>query len=236
MTVPRHIAIIMDGNGRWAQRKGFKRIFGHRNALEAVRAAITTAGKTGVQYLTLYTFSEENWKRPQEEIDALMNLLVEAIYKETPDLHKNNVQLRFIGDIAKLPANVREKLYECTESTANNSGLVVILALSYSGRWDILQAAARYAATQEKERQPITAEVFEQYLTTAGVPSPELLIRTGGEQRVSNFLLWQTAYSEFYFTDLLWPDFREKHFLEALNEYNSRERRFGQTGEQIKNL
>jgi undecaprenyl diphosphate synthase len=232
MSIPRHVAIIMDGNGRWAKRQGLKRIFGHRNAIEAVRAAITSAGKAGVQYLTLYTFSEENWKRPQEEIDNLMHLLVDAIRKETPELHKNNVQLRCIGNTASLPGNVREKLNECISSTKNNTGLVLILALSYSGQWDILQAAARYAAAAD--RAPLTPAHFEQYLSTAGIPHPELLIRTGGEQRISNFFLWQMAYTEFYFLDLLWPDFRENHFLEAINEYSKRERRFGQTGEQIK--
>jgi undecaprenyl diphosphate synthase len=232
MIIPRHVAIIMDGNGRWAKRQGLKRIFGHRNAIEAVRAAITSAGKSGVQYLTLYTFSEENWRRPQEEIDNLMHLLVDAIRKETPELHKNNVQLRCIGNTASLPKNVQEKLNECINSTKNNTGLVLILALSYSGQWDILQAAARYAAAAD--RAPLTPAHFEQYLSTAGIPQPELLIRTGGEQRISNFFLWQMAYTEFYFLDLLWPDFREKHFLEAINEYSKRERRFGQTGEQIK--
>ena len=232
MRMPRHVAIIMDGNGRWAKRQGLKRIFGHRNAIEAVRAAITAAGKAGVQYLTLYTFSEENWKRPQEEIDNLMGLLVDAIRKETPELHKNNVQLRCIGNVASLPDNVQEKLNECIDSTSNNKGLVLILALSYSGQWDILQAMARYA--EAPGDVPLTPERFAQYLSTAGVPQPELLIRTGGEQRISNFFLWQIAYTEFYFLDLLWPDFRENHFLEALNEYNKRERRFGQTGEQIK--
>ncbi|MDR3180966.1 MAG: di-trans,poly-cis-decaprenylcistransferase, partial [Prevotellaceae bacterium] len=196
MLIPRHVAIIMDGNGRWAKRQGLKRIFGHRNAIESVRAAITAAGKAGVQYLTLYTFSEENWKRPQEEIDNLMGLLVDAIRKETPELHKNNVQLRCIGNIASLPGSVQEKLNECINSTKNNKGLVLILALSYSGQWDILQAATRYA--KASGNAPLTPESFEQYLSTAGVPQPELLIRTGGEQRISNFFLWQMAYTEFY--------------------------------------
>jgi undecaprenyl diphosphate synthase len=232
MITPRHVAIIMDGNGRWAKRRGLRRIFGHRNATEAVRAAITAAGKAGVQYLTLYTFSEENWKRPQEEIDNLMHLLVDSIRKETPELHRNNVQLRCIGNVASLPGEVQDKLNECIDSTKNNTGLVLILALSYSGQWDILQAMARYA--KDAGHAPLTPASFEQYLSTAGVPPPELLIRTGGEQRISNFFLWQMAYTEFYFLDLLWPDFRESHFLDALNEYNKRERRFGQTGEQIK--
>jgi undecaprenyl diphosphate synthase len=232
MTTPQHVAIIMDGNGRWAKRRGLKRFFGHRHAIDAVRAAVTSAGKAGVPYLTLYTFSEENWKRPKEEIDHLMGLLVDAIRKETPELHKNGVQLRCIGNIASLPGDVREKLDECIRSTKDNKGLVLILALSYSGQWDILQAAARYR--EASDNAPLTPEHFEQYLSTAGIPQPELLIRTGGEQRLSNFFLWQAAYTEFYFLDLLWPDFRENHFLDALNEYNKRERRFGQTGEQIK--
>ena len=232
MTIPRHLAIIMDGNGRWAKRRGLKRIFGHRNAIEAVRAAVRAAGKAGVQYLTLYTFSEENWKRPQEEVDNLMGLLVDAIRKETPELHKNGVQLRCIGNVASLPENVREKLNACIHSTKDNKGLVLILALSYSGQWDILQAVARCMAASGQP--PLTPEGFEQYLSTAGVPQPELLIRTGGEQRISNFFLWQAAYTEFYFLNLLWPDFREEHFFDALNEYAKRERRFGKTGEQIK--
>jgi undecaprenyl diphosphate synthase len=234
---PKHVAIIMDGNGRWAKRRGLKRILGHRNAIEAVRAALTTAGESGIKYLTLYTFSEENWKRPQEEIDGLMELLVDAIIKETPELNKKGVQLRCIGNIPSLPESVQHKLNECIESTRKNNTLTLLLALSYSGQWDILQAVRRYVercTSQQKPPEPLTAEVFEQYLSTAGIPDPELLIRTGGEQRISNFLLWQTAYCEFYFTDLLWPDFRKKHFLEALNEYSKRERRFGKTGDQIK--
>ncbi|MDR3184162.1 MAG: di-trans,poly-cis-decaprenylcistransferase [Prevotellaceae bacterium] len=231
-TAPQHVAIIMDGNGRWAKRRGLKRIFGHRNAIEAVRAAVTAAGKAGVQYLTLYTFSEENWKRPQDEIDNLMRLLVDAIRKETPELHKNGVQLRCIGNTASLPATVQEKLNACIRTTKDNKGLVLMLALSYSGQWDIVQAVTRWA--NAPDNTPLTPERFEQYLSTAGIAPPELLIRTGGEQRLSNFFLWQAAYTEFYFLDLLWPDFRESHFFDALNEYGNRERRFGQTGEQLK--
>jgi len=236
-SIPRHVAIIMDGNGRWAKRQGMKRIFGHRNAIEAVRTAITTAGELGIKYLSLYTFSEENWKRPQEEIDALMELLVESIRKETPELNKNNVRLNCIGNIALLPPNVQRKLQECINNTKNNTGLTVLLALSYSGQWDILQAVKRYVADnlQQTSTQGLTAAVFEQYLSTGGIPNPDLLIRTGGEQRISNFLLWQMAYTELYFSDILWPDFRKKDFLNAINEFNKRERRFGQTGDQIKN-
>ncbi len=234
LSIPSHVAIIMDGNGRWAKRQGMKRIFGHRNAIEAVRAAISTSGELGVGYLTLYAFSEENWKRPQDEIDGLMELLVDAIRKETPGLNKNNVQLRTIGNIGSLPSSVQKKLQESIDETKNNTGLVVILALSYSGKWDILQAVEHYTANSNKHQAPITGETFEQYLSTAGIPDPDLLIRTGGEQRISNFLIWQTAYTEFYFSDLLWPDFRKNHFLDAINEYNKRERRFGQTGEQVK--
>ncbi len=228
-SIPTHVAIIMDGNGRWAKKQGMKRIFGHRNALEAVRSAISTAGELGVKYLTLYAFSEENWQRPQEEIDGLMELLVNAIHKETPGLNENNVQLCAIGHLRSLPATVQEKLQECINNTAKNTGLTVSLALSYSGRWDILQAAERYAAdmAQQQAPAPLSATAFEQYLATAGMPCPDLLIRTGGEQRISNFLLWQMAYTEFYFCDVLWPDFRKNHFLEAINEYNKRDRRFG---------
>ncbi len=227
-SIPAHVAVIMDGNGRWAKKQGMKRIFGHRNALEAVRNTITTAGELGVKYLTLYAFSEENWNRPQEEVDGLMELLVNAIRKETPGLNDNNVQLRAIGRLNSLPATVRKKLQECIDSTGKNTGLIVTLALSYSGRWDILQAAERYgAATSQHAPAPLSATTFEQYLATADMPDPDLLIRTGGEQRISNFLLWQTAYTEFYFCDVLWPDFRKNHFLEAINEYNKRERRFG---------
>jgi len=237
-SIPQHVAIIMDGNGRWAKRQGMKRIFGHRSAVEAVRAAITTAGESGVKYLSLYTFSEENWNRPQEEIDGLMELLVESIRKETPELNKNNVRLDCIGDAALLPSKVRHKLQECINDTKNNTGLVVLLALSYSGQWDILQAIKRYNAEclQQYTIPELTAAGFEQYLSTGGIPNPDLLIRTGGEQRISNFFLWQMAYTEFYFSDILWPDFRKKDFLEAINEYNKRERRFGQTGEQLKNI
>lgn len=224
-----HVAIIMDGNGRWAKKQGMKRIFGHRNALEAVRSAISTAGELNIKYLTLYAFSEENWQRPPEEVDGLMDLLVDAIRKETPGLNKNNVQLRAIGHLQSLPAGVQKKLQECINDTKNNTGLVVSLALSYSGKWDILQAAERYAADvmQQQAQEPLQANVFESYLATAGMPDPDLLIRTGGEQRISNFLIWQMAYTEFYFCDVLWPDFRKDHFLTAINEYNKRERRFG---------
>jgi undecaprenyl diphosphate synthase len=236
-SIPQHIAIIMDGNGRWAKQQGMKRIFGHRSAVEAVRAAITTAGALGVKYLSLYTFSEENWRRPQEEIDSLMELLVESIRKETPELNKNNVRLNSIGHTALLPPKVQEKLQDCITDTKNNTGLTVLLALSYSGQWDILQAVKRYTADSLKDDSDteLTPAVFEQYLSTAGIPHPDLLIRTGGEKRISNFLLWQMAYTEFYFCDILWPDFRKKDFLDAVNEYNKRERRFGKTGDQIKN-
>ncbi|MDR0295113.1 MAG: isoprenyl transferase [Prevotellaceae bacterium] len=235
-SIPQHVAIIMDGNGRWAKRQGLKRIFGHRHAVEAVRVAITTAGESGVKYLSLYTFSEENWNRPQEEIDGLMELLVDAIRKETPELNKNNVRLNSIGNIALLPPKVQHKLQDCIDNTASNTGLTVLLALSYSGRWDILQAVKHYIADvlQQGTVPELTAETFEQYLSTADIPEPDLLIRTGGEKRISNFLIWQMAYTEFYFSDILWPDFRKKDFLNAINEYNKRERRFGLTGDQVK--
>ncbi len=233
---PAHVAIIMDGNGRWAKRRGMIRSFGHRSAVEAVRAAIEAAGEAGVKYLTLYAFSEENWNRPQEEVNSLMQLLIDAVEKETPRLCKNGVRLRCIGNIAALPSKTRGKLQECMNITAGGKLVDVILALSYSGRWDIVEAAKKIAEAMAKgELNPTSLDnaCFENYLSTAGIPEPDLLIRTGGEQRISNFLLWQLAYTELYFTDLLWPDFRREHFTEALKYYYSRERRFGKTSEQI---
>ncbi|MDR3133171.1 MAG: isoprenyl transferase [Prevotellaceae bacterium] len=231
-----HVAVIMDGNGRWAKRRLQHRIFGHRNAIKAVRETVETAAETGVRYLTLYTFSEENWQRPQAEINGLMALLVEAIQKETPTLLKNNIRLQYIGCTELLPAAVREKLQQCINETAGGTTMTLTLALSYSGKWDITEACRRCAAAVQQGRLAaveITAATVENYLSTAGIPAPDLLIRTGGEQRLSNFMLWQMAYTEFYFTKVLWPDFSKQHFLDALKEYNRRERRYGKTSEQI---
>ncbi|MDR2359492.1 MAG: isoprenyl transferase [Prevotellaceae bacterium] len=234
--IPSHVAVIMDGNGRWAKRRLQNRIFGHRNAIRAVRETVETAAETGVRYLTLYTFSEENWQRPQAEVNGLMELLIDAIQKETPTLLENNIQLRYIGCIDLLPAAVREKLQQCINETAGGATMTLTLALSYSGKWDIAEACKRCAtAVQQGELAvaEITAATIENCLSTAGTPPPDLLIRTGGEQRLSNFMLWQTAYTEFYFTDVLWPDFSKQHFLDALKEYNRRERRYGRTSEQL---
>ncbi|MDR2286323.1 MAG: isoprenyl transferase [Prevotellaceae bacterium] len=237
MKIPEHIAIIMDGNGRWAKKLGFNRIFGHKNGIKAVRETVEICGEIGVKYLTLYAFSVENWNRPLDEIEALMLLLVEAVVKETPELNSNNVQLRAIGNLSTFPENVMVKLNQAIEFTSKNTGLVLTLALSYGSRWEITEAVkkiAAKAAAGEIEPESINENVIEQYLTTHGMPDPELIIRTSGEQRLSNFLLWQGAYSEFYFPAILWPDFRKNDLLEAIDEYRKRERRFGKTGEQIK--
>jgi undecaprenyl diphosphate synthase len=227
----------MDGNGRWAKKLGLNRIFGHKNGVKAVRETVETCGKIGVKYLTLYAFSMENWNRPSDEIEALMALLIESIVKETPELNKNNVQLRAIGNFATFPENVIIKLNQAIEFTSKNTGLVLTLALSYGSRWEITEAVKKIAAkvvAGEIKLENINENIIEQYLTTYGMPDPELIIRTSGEQRLSNFLLWQGAYSEFYFPTILWPDFRKKDLIKAVDEYRKRERRFGKTGEQIK--
>jgi undecaprenyl diphosphate synthase len=228
--LPQHIAVIMDGNGRWAKGKGAARIFGHRNAVEAVRQVTEGCGELGVRYLTLYAFSTENWGRPKEEVDGLMELLVNTINTEIDSLHKNNVRLRTIGDISHLPMYCQNNLAEAIESTKNNTGLTVLLALSYSGRWEIIQAVKHLVEDVKKgtlAMEEITESSFNSYLETAGVPDPELLIRTSGELRISNFLLWQIAYTEIYITATLWPDFRKEDLYEAICAYQKRERRFG---------
>ncbi|MDR2563966.1 MAG: isoprenyl transferase [Prevotellaceae bacterium] len=235
--VPKHVAVIMDGNGRWAKKRGLSRIFGHRNGVKAVKETVEAAGEIGVKYLTLYAFSTENWERPTEEIEGLMALLIDAIVKETPELDKNNVQLKAIGDLDSFPQNVRERLNQSCEFTSKNTGLTLTLALSYSSRWEILQAVNKIAIQINKNElkpEEITAQIFEQHLATAGMPDPELLIRTSGELRISNFLLWQAAYSELYFPSILWPDFRKEDFRNAIIEYQKRERRFGKTEDQLR--
>lgn len=234
--IPRHIAIIMDGNGRWAKKKGAMRIFGHRHAIQAVKDAIEGADNLGVKYLTLFSFSTENWSRPQDEVKALMELLVKTIIDEISLMMKNNIRLEVIGDIESLPKSAYEKLMEARKATAANTGLTVILALSYSGQWEITQATKRIAQKiSEGKLKPedITQQTFADHLDTAGIPDPELMIRTSGEYRISNFLLWQLAYTELYFTPVLWPDFRTEHLYAAVEDYQKRERRFGKTGEQI---
>ncbi len=235
--LPRHVAIIMDGNGRWAQKRGNVRVFGHKHGVKAVRDVTEGAAELGLGYLTLYAFSTENWNRPKNEVDALMSLLVSTIASETKTLMDNNVKLKAIGCKETLPSGVQSKLSETIAKTSLNSGLTLTLALSYSSRWEIIEAVKRIAVhVRENKLDPdrIDAELFSQYLETAQIPDPELLIRTSGEYRISNFLLWQIAYSELYFCNVLWPDFRREHFFEALRDYQGRERRFGKISDQIK--
>lgn len=235
-SLPKHIAIIMDGNGRWAKNKGAARIFGHRNAVAAVRDATEGCAELGIDYLTLYAFSTENWGRPAEEVMGLMELLVATIKQELKTLQKNNVKLAAIGDIEALPKRCKKQLREAIELTKNNSGLTLVLALSYSGRWEIIEAIKRLAVDVKEDKlklDDISSEVFETYLNTANMPDPELMIRTSGEMRISNFLLWQLAYTEIYFTNKLWPDFRRQDLDEAIIAYQNRERRFGRISEQV---
>lgn len=228
--LPEHIAVIMDGNGRWAKSKGARRIFGHQNAIKAVREVTEGCAELGVSYLTLYAFSTENWQRPKSEVDALMELLVKTIHNEIPTLTKNNVRLLTIGEIESLPGNCANELEEAMNITSKNNGLRLVLALNYSGRWEILHAVNEILKEKQtflNKNASITSEVFENYLHTSKMPDPELLIRTSGELRISNFLLWQLAYTELYFTKTLWPDFRKNHLYEAIIDYQNRERRFG---------
>ncbi|MGC9150351.1 MAG: isoprenyl transferase [Microbacter sp.] len=235
--LPIHVAIIMDGNGRWALKQGYNRIFGHHQALNAVREITEAASELGIKYLTLYTFSMENWDRPGDEINALMELLANSIEKETPSLHENHVRLLAIGDEERLPPEAQKKLNKSIELTANNTGLTLILALSYSARWEIVHAVkmlCQKVITNSLSINDIDEKTFASHLTTKNIPDPDLLIRTSGEIRISNFLLWQLAYSELYFTETLWPDFKKADLYKAIVEYQSRERRFGKTGEQLK--
>ena len=234
--MPRHVAIIMDGNGRWAKKQGLARMYGHKQGVETVHRITETAAEMGIQYLTLYTFSTENWNRPKEEVDALMTLLVDTIAKETPTLMKNNVRLLTIGDTERLPEGAKRKFEQCMEETSGNTGLRLVIALSYSARWEItnaMQEAVRKAQAGELKAEDVNEELVSSLMTTAGMPDPDLLIRTSGELRISNFLLWQLAYSELYFTDCLWPEFTEEEFCKAVVDYQHRERRFGKTSEQV---
>ena len=226
--IPKHVAIIMDGNGRWAKQRGHERSYGHQAGAETVHVIAEEAAKLGVRYLTLYTFSTENWNRPSDEVAALMGLLFDSIEEET--FMKNNISFRVIGDIEKLPANVQQRLNTCVAHTSHNTGMCLVLALSYSSRWEITEAARQIAdLVQKGELKPeqIDSELISRHLTTHFMPDPDLLIRTSGEQRLSNFLLWQAAYAELFFTPVLWPDFTEEDFAQALDEYARRERRFG---------
>jgi undecaprenyl diphosphate synthase len=235
--IPRHIAVIMDGNGRWAKKRGMPRIAGHSEGVESVRDTVEACGQLGVQFLTLYAFSTENWKRPAEEVSLLMRLLLKALKDETDRLHSNNVRLQTIGDIAALPKEVQDELCEDIQKTRDNTGLTLTLALSYSGRWDITQGVRRIVA-DARAGKISTSEVTDQfiagYLSTAGVPDPDLLIRTSGEFRISNFLLWQLAYSEIFITDKHWPAFRRDELYAAIRDYQKRERRFGMVSEQLR--
>ena len=234
--IPKHVAIIMDGNGRWAEKHGKARVFGHESGVESVRSVVEGAGEVGINYLTLYAFSTENWDRPKEEVDALMALLVHAIEMETESLMKNNVRLSTIGNIEAMPDKVKEKLEGCIRLLDSNTGLNLVLALSYSSKWEILNAVKNLVQDAlDKKIKPeiINNELFESYLNTAEIPDPELLIRTSGEFRISNFLMWQIAYSELYFTEKLWPDFRKEDLWEAVFDFQNRERRFGKTSKQL---
>lgn len=230
--IPRHVAVIMDGNGRWAKQHGNDRIYGHMHGVESVRAVLQTATELGVSYLTLYAFSAENWNRPKEEVDALMDLLVQTIMAEVDELDKNGVKLVAIGDIENMPLSCQVALSKGIEQTQKNSRITLVLALSYSGRWELSRAIKQIIADGVKA-EDVNDALIEQYLNTREIPHPELLIRTSGERRISNFLLWQIAYSELYFTDTHWPDFRRDAFLEAIIDYQKRERRFGKTSEQL---
>jgi undecaprenyl diphosphate synthase len=235
--LPEHIAIIMDGNGRWAKERGKSRTYGHREGINSVRDIVKASGELGIKYLTLYTFSSENWLRPKEEVSTLMRLLVHALRKETNDLNKSNVRLNVIGDIESFPKIVQKELKESIEKLNRNSGLTLNLALSYSGRWDILQAVKKIAEDNKNgiiNPEDITTELFNNYLSTKAIPDPDLMIRTSGEFRISNFLLWQLAYTEIYISPLCWPEFRRQHLYEAVHNYQKRERRFGMVSEQIK--
>lgn len=234
--IPKHVAIIMDGNGRWAAQFGNERTFGHEHGVEAVRSVVEGAGEIGVEYLTLYAFSTENWARPKEEVDALMGLLVQAISEETDQLLKSNVRLQVIGDVKSLPEHVQEKLEWSIDKLKQSTGLTLVLALSYSSKWEIVEAVKRIAEQVKLgklEPSEINYDMMDCFLNTSEMPDPELLIRTSGECRISNFLLWQIAYSELYFTPKLWPDFRKEDLYEAIFDFQNRERRFGKTSQQL---
>ncbi len=235
--LPRHIAIIMDGNGRWAKEKGEDRLYGHMHGVESVREIVEGCAELGIEYLTLYAFSTENWDRPEYEVNGLMELLVETIKKEVPTLNKNNIRLHVIGDLAMLPESANAELKDAIRETGKNTGLNLVMALSYSSRWEIVKAIKDMVIDVKKGLigpDNITPEALQQYLCTKNIPDPELMIRTSGEYRISNFLLYQLAYSELYFTETLWPDFRKEHLYTAITDFQNRERRFGKTSEQIK--
>lgn len=236
--IPQHVAIIMDGNGRWAKKQGEDRVFGHYEGVNSVREVVEACGEIGVKYLTLYAFSTENWNRPKEEVDALMELLVSTISMETPNLHSKGVKLEVIGDVKSLPESCQKELEESKKITEQNERVTLILALSYSSKWEITEAVKKISKDVMNKKISITeinSSLIGKNLNTSRFPDPELMIRTSGEHRISNFLLWQLAYAEFYFTDVLWPDFRKQEFFKAILSYQNRERRYGKTSEQISN-
>ena len=236
--MPRHIAIIMDGNGRWAQQRGMDRVMGHREGVETVRRIVEECGKLRIPYLTLYAFSTENWDRPQYEVEALMRLMSAAIRSEVPKLMENHVRLNAIGHLEDLPQVCQDELAEACQLTAPNDGITLTLSLSYSGRSELkycMRALAQQVANGQLKPQDIEEQTITEHLYTAGMPEPDILIRTGGEQRISNFLLWQIAYAELFFTPVMWPDFNGQHLREIISQYQNRERRFGKTGEQVRN-
>lgn len=237
ISAPQHIAIIMDGNGRWAQQQGKKRVFGHKSGVESVRASVTTARKMGVKALTLFAFSSENWLRPEEEVSVLMELFMLVLNREVKRLHKNDIKFRVIGDVSRFSDKLQEKIRAAEQLTEHNQGMVLSVAANYGGRWDIAHAAKQLAAqvqANEISIADINETLLHQHTSLAEMPELDLLIRTGGDHRISNFLLWQAAYAEFYFTDTLWPDFNEDEFIKAIDIFRQRERRFGKTGEQVK--
>jgi undecaprenyl diphosphate synthase len=234
--LPSHIAVIMDGNGRWARQRGLDRVFGHQQGVSAVRNTIEAAAELGINYLTLYAFSTENWGRPDDEVSALMGIMIQSLNKETDTLIKNNIRMMTIGDVDRLSDDVRERLYDTLKLTSGCTGLKLVVALSYSSRWEITEAARKLATDVKKglvDIDSVDEKKLESYLTTTGIPDPDLMIRTSGEMRISNFLLWQMAYTELYITEILWPDFGKENLYEAVIEYQRRERRFGKTSEQI---
>ena len=232
LNVPEHVTIIMDGNGRWAKQRGQERLYGHKEGVESVRACTELAVEKGIKYLSVFAFSEENWDRPVEEIEGLMQLMIKAISMETPTFQKNGVRFRVIGDFSRLSQKLRDEIADCMKLTEHNTNLQLIIFLSYSGKWDIMQAANKFIADnaskmKDGEVPQMSAQDIAANLSTSGIPDPDLLIRTSGEQRISNYMLWQTAYTEYYFAEVLWPDFRKTEFQQALDAYSRRERRFG---------
>jgi undecaprenyl diphosphate synthase len=234
--LPRHIAIIMDGNGRWATEQGQDRLYGHYHGVESVRNIVETCAEMGIEYLTLYAFSTENWDRPEDEVNGLMELLVDTIEKEVPLLNRNNIRMHVIGDLEMMPETARNSLQKAIFDTSTNTGLNLVMAISYSSRWELVNAAKKMAIEAREGRldpQDITGDTFGKYLVTSAFPDPELMIRTSGEHRISNFLLYQLAYAELYFTDTRWPEFRKEHLYQAIADYQQRERRFGKTSSQL---